>query len=333
MAESFVHAGMWQLLAKSEAAYGTDPVPVPGTDAIMCLDGLKMNPVGAVEDKKLVRETYSAGGMSLQSVRYDLEIPVPLAGPPSPGAGAVNAEVRTLLKAAGFLETGSGGPPVTRYTYTPQSRVVTGQSCYIYLYRFGDFAAGNAEILKAAGCVFSCKLTQPKGGAAFWTFTGKGLFVPNSNAAVPVASTHIHDYDSVPSRSWTIAIDGRSDQIDSFEIDFGVEVVERPDVDEAYGYKGFALKRKTPVITLSPEFRYTSTYDRLTKALAETLFAVSLTGTTVQGGEWVIAASEAQWDMHSYEEGDVVKAPTKLYCRDTAAGTGDNSITIYFERA
>lgn len=321
MAEDFLY-GVSENLAKTEAAYGTDPVPVPATDAFMPIE-LKITSSASEEEIKRVRETWAAAGSRTHAVWQDVAIKLPLSGP---SAAAVTHQARVPFKACGWKET-TDGPPITKIEYTPLS--ATLQSCTIYQYLFKD--AATAELLIATGCVFAPKLSVNGDGEAVWDLTGKGLYNPPTTVARPASAALIDESDGSLARGATITLGALDTPIESVEIDFGVSIVDRKDLNGTYGMAGFALKRGQPTITLTTEARTTTDFDLDADALDETLLAFSMELLTPSGGQWTFEAPECDASIRKIEMGDLCRAVIVLHPRDTVGGDGDDSINFYCE--
>lgn len=161
--------------------YGTDPVPVPGANAI-----LVSSPEVKVDGERLVREFDSATlgalghviGIKSATVTFSTELK---------GSGTANAggagdvpEIDPLLQACGFALTATaesgGGVGDGDLTYDPVSTNRKSVTLYIYL---GDVLH---KITGAYGN-FSLDLNAGKHGVINWEF--QGLYIKPTDAAIP----------------------------------------------------------------------------------------------------------------------------------------------------
>lgn len=114
------------LLAKAEVTYGTDPVPVAGTDDVL-ISELSLTPLQQdYVSRDLIRGYLGNFDQLPTSARVMAEFSVELAGYPT--AGTPIASISALLRSCGLAETISAGVDVA---YNPVSTAF--DSCTIYV--------------------------------------------------------------------------------------------------------------------------------------------------------------------------------------------------------
>ena len=225
------------LLLKVETTYGTDSVPVEGTDALLVEnlgwsnEGLRMNERPAVRANIGMLQQIFGG--QLRAVTFDVELK---------GSGtAVDAppEIGAALRGCGFGETINAAVDVT---YEPVS---TGQES-VTIYYFQD---GIRYIL--TGCVGSVSFNLEAGavGKASFTFTGHlatptdvALASPAYNSTVPPALI------SVP-----FSIGGFSAIISALAFDMSNTVGMPADISASDGYGQIRLTARDVNGSYDPE--------------------------------------------------------------------------------
>lgn len=114
------------ILAKIEATYGTDPVPVGTTDAIL-ISNQSINPLNAQNvDRALVRDYLGGSEQLVGTVFVDCSFDVELQ---SSGAAGTTPAWGPLLRACGFAETVTAA---TRVEYNPISTAFESATLYYY---------------------------------------------------------------------------------------------------------------------------------------------------------------------------------------------------------
>lgn len=225
------------ILAKVETVYGTDIVPVEGTDAVLvenpawANEGLRMNERPAVRANiNMLQHVY---GGRLATITFDVELK---------GSGtAVDAppEMGVLLRGCGFLETINAAVDVT---YTPAS---TGhESLTIYYFQDGVRyiilgCRGNVSFNLEAGAI----------GKASFSFTGHvalptdvALASPTYDGVVPVANI------SVP-----FDLGGYSAIINALSWDMSNTIATPPDISASDGYSEVQLTQRDVNGSFDPE--------------------------------------------------------------------------------
>lgn len=171
------------ILAKIEAVYGTDPVPVQATDAVLVREigfapeGLRMNDRGAI--RASIGQLQSVPGGQLKRLTYKCEVK-------GSGAAGTAPEIGPLLRACGMAETIVGA---TSVTYKPRSSGHESITQYFY--------EGGRKRHILTGCRGNVSFAVEAGGIMFASFdlvghhsgpTDQAQPTPTYNAQVPRAA-------------------------------------------------------------------------------------------------------------------------------------------------
>ena len=225
------------LLIKEEVTYGTDPVPVEATDAILvenptwANEGLRMNERPAVRANiNMLQHVY---GGRLATITFDVEL--------KGGGGAVDVppEIGVCLVGCGFLETINAAVDVT---YTPAS---TGHKS-VTIYYFQD---GVRYIITGARGNVSFNLETGAVGKASFTFTGHvalptdvALASPTYDGVVPKAVINV-----------PFAVGGYSAIINALTFDMSNTIATPPDISATDGYSEVQLTQRDVNGSFDPE--------------------------------------------------------------------------------
>lgn len=158
------------ILAKIESVYGTDPVPVGATDA-MLVSNLSINPINIQSvDRDLIRP-YLGGSDQLVGTRYvEMGFDVEFVGS---GTVATAPAWAALVRACGFAQTLTA---TVRADYLPISTAM--ESVTIYWYDDGVFH-------KATGCRGNLSVMMKIGERPMLSFKFTGIYSTPTAAANP----------------------------------------------------------------------------------------------------------------------------------------------------
>jgi hypothetical protein len=149
------------LLAKIESTYGTDSVPVVGTDAVLISD-LTITPIESeYADRALIRPYLGASDQIASAIRSKISFSVELAGS---GAAGTAPKWAPLLRACGFAETVNAGVSVQ---YDPVSATFPSLTFYA-------FRDGVRHVLR--GCRGTVQLALQNKERPLFNFTFTGLY-------------------------------------------------------------------------------------------------------------------------------------------------------------
>ncbi len=160
------------ILAKIESTYGTDSVPVVGTDAMLISD-LSINPAQSeYVNRDLIRPYLGASQQLPAAIRSEVSFTVELAGS---GAAGTAPKWGPLIRACGFAETVNAGVSVQ---YDPASGTVPS----LTLYAFRD---GVRHVIRGARGTFTIALNNRERPVMNFTLTG--LFKAPTDATAGTA--------------------------------------------------------------------------------------------------------------------------------------------------
>lgn len=211
------------VLAKIESAYGTDSVPVAGTDAVLCAS---VNPIPIEQEyveRELVRSHFGNFENLVAKSRVKLEIDLEIAGfgaagpaTPTPGYGA-------LLRICGLSQTVNAGVDVQ---YKPIS---TGfESASIYFYQDGTFH-------KLTGCRGNLEIVMDLNQRPVYRLAITGLYNAPVDAALPTPTLSAFQRPVVMNRanSSAFALHGFAGRLQSLSLSLNNEVPHRNLVGQA----------------------------------------------------------------------------------------------------
>jgi len=224
------------ILAKIEATYNTDPVPVEGTDAMLvgnaswAFEGVRMNERTAVRGTLgMLPQVY---GGALKTVSFDAEVK-------GSGAAGTAPEIGPLLRACGLDETIVAS---TSVTYAPVS---TGhESITIYYYQ-----DGQRHIL--TGCRGNVSFSMEAGGIVKGSFTFTGHSVNQTDTAL--ASPTYNALVPEPYLNAAFTIDGYSAAIAALSFDLGNQLAMPADVSAVDGYSDIQIVSRDVNGSFDPE--------------------------------------------------------------------------------
>lgn len=243
------------LLAKEEDTYGSDSSPTVGSNAIDVID-----PNANYRSDKLTNDVVRAslGPREPRTGKHWIEVTFTTELKGSGTAGTAPA-LGDLFEACGYAESIGADGGSSSVVYEPAS---TGQkSITIYLYDIQTDGSSNSRLHKITGARGSWRLTAEAGQKALieWTFQGK-YNVPE-DVATPGSAT-FEDTKAPIVNSANLTLNSVSTLIaQSLELDAGVPVSQRDDINDSTGLKGFDLGKRTPSGSLDPESVLLATYD------------------------------------------------------------------------
>ena len=201
------------IFAKVESTYGTDPVPVEGSDAILTKGVAR----GLYEGNRVTRDLdypYMGNDNEVNAAPFTtITFDVELAGAAAAGTAP---QLSALLRACGMSETIVVS---TSVTYAPIS---TGfESCTIYY-----FLDGERQIISGARGTFT--LNMSRGGLPMLSFTMTGKYVRPTAVALPDPTyTAIDPSPFSNANTPTFSVHGQAVFGEALSVNIGNEVVHR----------------------------------------------------------------------------------------------------------
>jgi hypothetical protein len=301
------------LLAKLEATYNVDPVPVAATNSILvedlkwALEGHRRAARPAIRASLGKLKDLYAG--SLLSVSFTTEVKG--AG----GAVDVPPEISPLFQAAGWKETIN---VATSVVYTPAS--TTLKSITLYPHEDG-------VLYKVTGCVgtSSGSFKTADKGMLTWNFKGHysgptdvALPTPTYNATVPVPLINV-----------PFSVDSFSGIISSLSFDLGVEIAMPDSIAATDGYGQLQITGRNVTGSIDPEMNLAAAYDWLNKLRLGTAFALT-TGVigTATGNKYKIDMPAITYtDVSPGDRSGILTRDVKFLAAEVAT---DSEISVTF---
>ncbi len=280
MADTIKLASKGVVLAKVEATYGTDPVPVPATDAIR-VEEPKVEPAW----KKLARnymQPYKGARRQIvigESVKVSFKTEVK-----GSGTAGTAPEIGVLFRGCGFTETIVA---VTSVTYDPNSLIDSAESITIYAYKDGI-------VRKIVGCrgTFSFECKAQEYGYISWEF--EGIYAGPADEANPSPTWNATLPPRFVSASFTYAAIAAI--IESLKVNAGNEIAKRLNANAATGLSQIFIKERKVTANIDPEVVALATKNWETALTAATEAALSAALGTTGGNILTITAAKVVID-------------------------------------
>ena len=300
------------VLAKIESVYGTDSVPVAGTDDILVRASTPRPLQAQFVDRALIRPYLGRSEQLPAAVSAELEIEVELAGG---GAAGTAPRWGTLLRGCGFSQTINAAvstvyAPISTAFESLSIRVnqdgvlhnLTGARGSVRL----ALTALQVPVLRFRFVGIYNTITDAAQGTP--TFTGWQKPLPVNRVNTP--SFSLHAYAGV---------------LQSLELDLANQIVFRSLV----GFEGVLLTDRQPGGSISMEATTVAAKDWWTSIRSATTGALALTHGTAAGNTVALAAPNVQILEPSYADSDgVVMLNGNLAMIPGAAGNNELSITV-----
>src|SRR5574342_197784 len=256
-------------IAKVEATYATDPTPTGAADAVR-LSG-RLWQAGQIRHEWENDRDGTASGTLLpvapakpQGRTFDFDLEVE----PQPKGSAYIAVtdlkgLTALFQAAGLSATlATSGIDFTPVTASLQSATLYG------------YSGGN--VYKGVGARCSCRIRGQSGQPLVVGFNGRALLRTDPATASVPSVTYLTD-DPPAFVSGIFTIGSWAGEVESFELDFGQELVLRPSGNASDGIAAIKIARHRPRLRGTVASHAIATYDPYTISKARTSQAVTAT--------------------------------------------------------
>lgn len=232
------------LLAKIEATYGVDSIPVPATDAMLVsLPDIK--PDGEVKERDFVRQSFSPIGHVIGKKKINITIKMELKGS---GTAGTAPQFGPILRACGMEETIDAGVSVT---YAPRS---TGyESCTIYLYLDG-------LLHKVPGCVGTWSVNMEAGNFGEITFELQGKYVKPTDITFPTTGPSLDPTPEVVENA-SFTAGGYAAIINALQYSHSNTIGAPGNVNADDGYGDLRITGRDPNGSFDPESTLLATHD------------------------------------------------------------------------
>lgn len=276
------------VLCKVESTYGTDPVPVVATDAVLT-QVPNIVPEGAILSRDTVRSTLSKEqpiiGRKLMRTSFSVEIKSTIRA--AVGASASPMDIDGILRAMGFTPTytpeTSGGANDGQISYALRSTGFESFTFYIffqdvrYVIR-GAFATGTFRFEAGQLPVLDVEVT--------------GLYTQPTDVT-PTAPTYESDKPFM-AESMGLSIQGVDPICRNFSFALNNTIVERADVNSAEGFFGLRIADRNPTANCLIEAQLVATQNLFSIWDAGTAGSVDLTqGPAVAGDRLIMTFPKA----------------------------------------
>lgn len=233
------------LLAKKEVTYGLDSAPVVGTNAVLT-EWPTAEPVVTALERANTRSFLGAFPKVNVGEAIKIKFTTEVKGS---GTAGTAPEVSPLFQACGFTET---IVPATSVTYTPNSNILTADSCTIWFYFDG-------MVHKVAGCrgTFGLEAKASQYAKINWEFTG--IYQKAADLALATGTYQT----TVPPKfvSALLAIDSYAAIVENFKVNIGNEIAKRVSANEATGILSYFIKARNVTGEIDPELVTIATKD------------------------------------------------------------------------
>jgi hypothetical protein len=159
------------ILFKAEVTYGTDPVPVAATDAVLARN-VNLTPLVLVTDPRAVELPFAGNQGQIiagQSVKLEFEVEMQGAG-----AAGTKAPYGPMLLACGMSETLNAGISAAYALVAPSA--ATSGTAYFYM---------GGRLHSIVGCLGDPTFTWSRGKVPTIKFAFMGLYVGPTDVALP----------------------------------------------------------------------------------------------------------------------------------------------------
>lgn len=265
------------MLAKVESTYGTDAVPVVGTDGVRVSQRLWSS----------LRVSNAWENLRQDAVTGTIYPPVPAVPHgrtvdievfwEAKGAGSdLPVEAAPLLRACGWAET--DGVLMFTYALVPQPH----ESCTIYAYAGG-------YLFKIVGCRGTLRWPHVPGTLGVIRFSMRGMLIADPTASAVGAITSYDATAPIASVNYALVVGSWTPDVIAAEFNQGATVQRLDSLNATDGIREFDWSAVTPMVTLSTKVPMTAggiadtgTYDPFADNKARTSRAISWTQGSVQ---------------------------------------------------
>ncbi len=278
------------LLVKNEASYGVDSSPTPAANAIPIVESSKQEIDPQLLERGHPLNTLSklkplvGARMAKMSFRVEYF-----------GSGAVDTPPRIgdLWEGCGLAETINA---TSNVTYDPASESLKSNSIYHYL---------DGLLYKLLGAVGNMKISGKAGEPVYFDFDKVGIYQDDADSAI-VTPTFESNWKTPPQ---LLSVSFTLDSITTFvlrefNIDMGIPILNRLDMQAATGYAGFQVGKRNPSGNIIVEGVPKATYDFLTKFKNASEVACTITIGSVAGNKLEITIPKLTYTNVGIEGAD-----------------------------
>lgn len=278
------------IFAKIETAYGTDPTPTAGANAILCR-AITPQPITAeYVERSLIRPYLGSNGSLPSAVHAEAEFEIELAGS---GAAGTAPKWGPLLRACGFAETLTA---LTSAVYAPVTNNQESLTIWYYL-------DGIKHVMTGTRGSVSLSMNAKEIPVMRFRFVGK--YSTPTDVTMPAAGTVDYTGFMAPKvvnnvNTTAFTVHGISAKMQSYGIDVANQVIFRSLV----GFEGVEITDRAPTGNVSFELDTVATKDWWTTIQDATVAATSITHGTVPGNIVKVDGPKVQLTNPQYADSD-----------------------------
>jgi hypothetical protein len=234
-----------QIAIKQEAAAGT-PIALAAADVIIHTGIAEYEVDAQITDREFNSATLSPRGSVIGAISATIRFKMYMRGTVGVPVDPTNlSDLAVPFKGCGVNAVVAAGET----TYKPSSTLIvddtSGGYCTVALYEDG-------RRYSIAGAQGNCKLTFERGAPGMAEFEFKGIYIEPTDAALLVPTYPAVVEPPFLGASMTVLTYGNA-IINTLTLDFGNEVVMRPDPNDASGYFSGQIVSRKPTGTIDPE--------------------------------------------------------------------------------
>lgn len=301
------------ILAEKEITYGTDPIPLPAANAILC-----EAPEIEVLGRKLERNNVKSYFGTLAPINIGEGIKITFTAElKGSGVAGTPPEIGPLLDACGMTHTNVLS---TSDKYDPNSDLESDQdSVTIYFYQ-------HNIAHKVTGCrgTFSVEGKAAEYGKIQFEFTG--IYVGPVDATIPAATFNATLPPKLVSASF--ALGGYAAIIESFKVVLGNEIAKRPSANAATGILSYFVRERAVTGEIDPEAVALATWNPWSLWENSTSGALSITFGSAAGNRCVVSGPKVILDSVKYAEREslLTYSTPLIFTPDT----GNDEVSLLF---
>lgn len=260
------------LLVKKEATYATDPTPTGAANGVRVSARIWPDLEDAYEWLN-ERDNVVSGTLLpvIPAKPQGRNATLTITAEPNPKGSAYAAlgdlkGLTDLFQSAGLSATFLGTPDFA-IDLTPVSALLDSATAYAY---------GGGNEYRVVGARSSCRISAAAGQRLVVGFTTRGM-IRTDPTAVALPSITYNASEAAAFVGSSFSIGGWTGDVESFEIDFGQEVVLRPSGNASDGIAGIKIVRHRPRLRVTVEQAALATYNPYTTLKNRTSQAISTT--------------------------------------------------------
>ena len=275
------------ILAEKEITYGTDPTPLPATNAILCEEP-EIELLGKKTERNNTKSYF--GTLAPVNIGEGLRISFTTEIKGSGTAGTA-PEIGPLLEACGMTHTNT---PATSDAYDPNSLLEDSQvSVTIYFYR-------HNIAHKVTGCRGTWDLSGKAGEYGKIKFVFTGIYSGPVDENIPAGTYQSTLPPALYSASF--AIDAYAAIIENFKVDYGNEIGKRVSANAATAVLSYFIRERAVKGEIDPEVETLATWNPWTLWSGSTRGALTCTFGSTAGNRCVVSGPKVMLDEVKYGE-------------------------------